>query len=255
MKPAVPLLAASFALVSTLCIAADAGADSYAPLLKSDWVHQRQPVAAAGLPFWLHADPKLVRDGKRHPLIVVLHGRRNNVEDGAEFKVQPLATAWTDDKVRKAHPCFVVQPYYPPKSGWEDQGAALDSTVADIMRHLPVDPARVYLVGFSNGGQGTFLTLARQPGIYAAAVTVSGPVAPKDVVGKIKAPIWSWVGEEDHELNKVGRVKQLAKALQDAGADVKLNVVPGAGHACFGKAVNNAEVHAWLFSKRLPSRP
>ena len=60
-----------------------------------------------------------------------------------------------------------------------------------------------------------------------------------------------WVGENDFDLNKVGRVTEIAEALKAAGHPIRFNVVPGAGHACHGKAYNNRQVHEWLFDQEL----
>lgn len=222
----------------------------YKDLVGGKWVHQKEPLTEGGLPFWFYADKKLGR-GKQYPLVIVLHGRRNNVKAGAEFKVQSIATTWTQEKGYKKNPCFVVQPYYPAKSGWEKMPETLDEFIKEVASNLPVDLERVYLVGFSNGGQGTFQTLARQPDWFAGAVTLSGPVSPKSVVGKIKAPIWCWVGGNDTPLKKNERLPALARALQKEDDRVKLNIVPGAGHACIKESIGNPEVQEWLFEQRL----
>ncbi|MEM9479103.1 MAG: dienelactone hydrolase family protein [Verrucomicrobiota bacterium] len=250
-----PLL---FALCSALLASAvqaddvpDARKGPYKDLIEGEFVHQETPLAENGLPFWLFADRKLTTRGKRHPLIVILHGRRNSAKPGDTFKVQSIAQDWATKDAQRDNACFVIQPYYPPQGGWEKVPEKLDATLEHAFQHLPVDPERVYLFGFSNGGQGTFQSLARRPDWFAAAVTVSGPVSPKSVVGKIKAPVWMWVGENDNDLNKRQRIEELAKALDDSGVDIKLDIVPGAGHNCFGKATRNEDVHDWLFDQRL----
>lgn len=223
----------------------------YTELVKGKWVHQKEPVTKGGLPFWFYGDKKLDR-AKKHPLLIVLHGRRNKVKPGTGFKVQGIATVWTKDKAYKENPCFVVQPYYPPKGGWEKIPGQIDDLVKNLAANLPIDLARIYLVGFSNGAQGTFLTLARQPDWFAGAVTIAGPVSPKQVVGKIKAPVWCWVGANDTSLNKNVRLPALAKQLQKLDQRVKLNVVPGAGHGCAPQSINTAKVQNWLFDQKLP---
>jgi predicted peptidase len=220
----------------------------YADLLEGEWVHS-EPLVEGGLPFWIYLDRK-VNDGKLYPVVIALHGRRNNAKPGEDFEVQGMARAWTEkDRFRK-NPCIVIQPYYPPKGGWEKVPEKLDATLEHVFEHLPVDRSRVYLFGFSNGGQGSFLSMARRPEWFAGAVTVSGPVG-LDVVGKIKTPIWAWVGENDNELNKKDRVVALAEALEESGVEVKLDVVPGAGHNIAGKAFGNEEVIEWLFEQKL----
>ena len=165
--------------------------------------------------------------------------------------MQNIATIWTKEKTYKNNPCFVVQPYYPPKGGWEKIPEQVDATIKHLASHLPIDPNRIYLVGFSNGGQGTFQALARQPDWYAGAVTIAGPVSPKSVVGKIKAPIWCWVGANDTDLNKNTRLPALAKKLQEVDDRVKLNVVPNTGHYCFPQSLGTEKVRQWLFEQKL----
>ena len=225
----------------------------YDKLIKGDWVHQEAPLAEDGLPFWIYGDRKLKR-GKKSPLLIVLHGRRNNAKLGQEFKVQSIASLWAKKANYKENPCFVVQPYYPPKGGWEKIPEQLDETIKHLASHLPIDLERVYLFGFSNGGQGTFQALARQPEWYAGAVTVAGPVSPKSVVGKIKAPVWCWVGGNDTDLNKNVRLPELAKKLQAEDDRVRLNVVPNAGHNVIPQSIGTEKVRNWLFEQRLEQK-
>ena len=251
-------------LLLFLCLAALVGAeplpespekatDPYKDLIKGKWIHQEEPVTEGGLPFWFYADRKLSRakSGKKYPLVIALHGRRNNAKEGEVFKVQNIATVWTKKDVYKKNPCFVVQPYYPPKGGWEKIPEQIDEFISNLAAHLPIDLKRIYLVGFSNGAQGTFETLARQPDWFAGAVTIAGPVSPKKVVGKIKAPVWCWVGENDTDLNKNIRLPALAKQLQEVDDRVKLNIVPNAGHGCFPQSLGTEEVRNWLFEQTL----
>ncbi len=267
MKPAThpslyalrPVLYASALLALTALLAASAvAADTpdprkgpYKDLFKGEFVHQDKPLAKDGLPFWLFAERKFTTGSKRYPLVVVLHGRRNNVKPGTKFTPQAIATPWTSRDVQRKNPCYVIQPYYPPQSGWEKIPEKLDATLVHLFKNLPIDRQRVYIFGFSNGGQGTFQALARRPNWFAGAVTVSGPVSPMSVVGKFKTPVWMWVGENDNDLNKRKRVEELAEALDDAGVEVKLDIVKGAGHSCHAKATQNEDVHEWLFSRKL----
>jgi len=237
-------------LLAVPASAQDAGDGPYRDLIQGEFVHAEIPLTPEGLPLWLHADRKISNGRELYPLVIVLHGRRNNVKTDAEFTPQAIATPWAKKDSQRRNPCFVVQPYYPPKGGWEKIPEKLDATVAHLMEHLPVDPERVYLMGFSNGAQGTFQTLARDPKRYAAAITVSGPVDPKSVVGKIQAPIRAWVGENDNDLNKRKRSVALAEALKADGLDIEIVVVKGKGHSCHHVPTGDRKVHEWLFSQR-----
>lgn len=221
----------------------------YFKMINGDFTHVEEPLAEDGLPLWIYGDARMMKGRKEFPLIVVLHGRRNNAKPEDVFKPQSIAIPWAKSFKQETDPCFVVQPYYPPQGGWEKIPEQLDATVAHLMEHLPVDSNRVYLMGFSNGAQGTYQALARNPDQYAAAITVAGPVGIKSVVGKIKTPIRAWVGENDNSLNKNTRSVALAKALKESGVDIELVVVENAGHACHGVALKDPEVHNWLFSQ------
>lgn len=222
----------------------------YLRLINGSFSHVQEPLAVDGLPLWIYGDARMMRGRKEFPMIIVLHGRRDNVKPGTEFMPQSIAIPWAQSLNQRRDPCFVVQPYYPPKSGWEKIPEKLDATVAHLLENLPVNPNRVYLMGFSNGAQGTFQALARNPDQYAAAITVAGPVGIKSVVGKIKTPIRAWVGENDNSLKKNVRCIALAKALKEDGVDIELVVVKNAGHACHGVPTRDPEVHNWLFSQQ-----
>lgn len=223
----------------------------YSHLIKGKWVHHDKPTTKDSLPFWFYADKKRIKSNKKYPLLIALHGRRNKASPKDIFKVQTLATIWTKEDNYKKNPCFVVQPYYPPKGGWEKVTKELDETIKELAQNFPIDLERVYLVGFSNGAQGTFRSLARQPDWFAGAVTISGPVSPKEVAGKIKAPIWCWVGENDTPLNKNKRLPVLAKALQEIDERVKLTIVPKGKHTYMPLPLGSKEVHTWLFDQKL----
>ena len=169
-----PMPAASLCILCSLFVALaalpalaedtpDVRKGPYKDLIKGEFVHQESSLAEEGLPFWLFGDRKLTTRGKTYPLIVVLHGRRNNVKADAKFTPQAIATPWAYEDAQRRNPCFVVQSYYPPQGGWEKIEENLDATLEHLFANLPIDRERVYLFGFSNGGQGTFQALARKP--------------------------------------------------------------------------------------------
>ena len=221
----------------------------YNELIQGVFAHAEKPMVENGLPLWIYGDYRMAEGRDLFPLVIVLHGRRNNAKPEDKFTPQAIATPWAKEVAQIRNPGFVVQPYYPPKGGWEKIPEQLDATVEHLMEHLPIDPDRVYLMGFSNGAQGTFQALARSPDRYAGAITVAGPVGIKSVVGKIKTPIRAWVGENDHELNKAKRSIALAKALKESGVDIEIVVVEGAGHACHRVPLTDPLVHDWLYSQ------
>ena len=57
--------------------------------------------------------------------------------------------------------------------------AFVAAVVADVLRALPVDPARVYLAGYSNGGKLAWSLACVHPALFAAVATYGAvPLAP-----------------------------------------------------------------------------
>ena len=195
-------------------------------------------------PFWIYGSPKLLKGGA-YPLLINLHGARQKADPEKQFEVKAMARVWTEEKYYAKRPCFVVAPYFPPKSNWTVTQPQLIATLEYLFANLPIDRSRVYITGFSHGGQGTLQMLVAKPDWFAGAVTVAGPVKKDRVVGKLKTPLWIWVGEHDRSEGFV----KLVDAMKKGGANVQLNIVIGKGHNCTSAAFKNEEVHQWLFSQ------
>jgi len=195
-------------------------------------------------PFWLYGSPKLLEGGK-YPLVINLHGARAKADPNELFKLKAMTSVWSEEKYYSKRPCFVVAPYFPPKGNWTATQPQLLKTLEYLFENLPIDRSRVYITGFSHGGQGTLQLLVEKPDWFAGAVTVAGPVRKSAVVGKITTPVWIWVGEKDRSE----KFTVLVEAMRKGGASVKYNIVKGKGHNCTPAAFKNEEVHEWLFSQ------
>ena len=64
---------------------------------------------------------------------------------------------------------------YAAQQGTDDV-AYLRSVVADVQRYTSIDPLSIYLAGFSNGGMLAADAACEMPNVFAAVVTVSGPL-------------------------------------------------------------------------------
>ncbi len=71
----------------------------------------------------------------------------------------------------------------------DDVGFVL-STVEDVARRIPVDRARIYIAGFSNGGMLAYRIAAEHPEVVTAVAVVSGTIGGAPSAGE---PEWSVV--------------------------------------------------------------
>jgi len=77
--------------------------------------------------------------------------------------------------------------------------AFVTAVVADAVHELPVDPDRIYLVGYSNGGKLAWLLTCTHPALFAAVATYgAAPLAPCPAAKALPSLIA--VGVHDHVL-------------------------------------------------------
>ena len=129
---------------------------------------------------------------------------------------------------------------------WQRYADALRRIVSEVRSENGGDPRRMYLSGFSFGGNGVFDLGALQPDLWAALWAVDPTRVP---AGKLRAPIWLSSGEVSRP-----RKRNFVEALelqedvagnrvwQDGGLDHV-----GAATAAFA----DERIYDWLLSKSL----
>jgi predicted peptidase len=124
---------------------------------------------------------------------------------------------------------------------------ALQAVDFVIGRHR-IDPARVYLTGYSLGGNGVWGLAEAFPDKWAAVAPVSGFTSP-DVAKVRHLPAWLFHGALDTSA-PVERERELARALREAGAEVRYTEVPGGNHFIGPVAYGDRELYDWFARQR-----
>ena len=196
--------------------------------------------------------PRNWNKNQKWPVILFLHGAGERGSDGVKQTAVglPQAIRLNADK----WPFIVVMPQCPEELWWtqpeqEEQALkALDAAIAEFKG----DPARVYLTGLSMGGYGTLDIAARNPERFAALAPVCGgvvieqrperqlpdwgPEPYKAVAQKIgKTPVWLFHGDLDDSV-PVRESREMFKALQAAGGNVRYTEYPGVKHDSWNNA-------------------
>ena len=173
---------------------------------------------------------------KKYPVILSLHGAggrgTNNKKQLKDWNKQ-LA----DDKIRKEFPCYVLAPQSP--SLWNKDQLPI---IQKIIEKLPsVDMSRIYILGHSMGGHGTFILIQLAPGYFAAAAPSAGAGLKRtekfintELIKDI--PIWTFHGDKDKTC-PYDKIQKVFNEVKGLGGNMKLTTWHGAGHGVSGKFI------------------
>jgi len=197
---------------------------------------------------------------KKYPLVLFLHGgggrgddNLKQIQGGNGFIIDLLIKPESQAK----YPCFVLAPQSPQQEGWIEYDSITPTPqlqlTLEVIEHLTkrfnIDTKRIYVVGQSMGGFGTFAIVTMQPGLFAAAVSICGG-GDQSKAGRIaNVPIWVFHGEQDESV-KVERSRSMIDAITRAGGKPKYTEYKGEGHLIWSKVVNEPELLPWMFSQK-----
>lgn len=198
---------------------------------------------------------------KKRPLLLFLHGAGERGSDNkAQLKhgKEMMLTAAGD------YGAFVLAPQCPKGKKWAEvdwskrthkmpkepsQSMRLVMELIDKMqKEFRIDPDRLYVMGLSMGGYGTWDALQRWPDAFAAGVPICGG-GDETAADRIKAPVWAFHGDKDKAV-PVSRSRNMIQAIKKAGGKPKYTEYPGVGHFAWVPAFKDPEMLKWLFSQK-----
>ncbi|MGJ8695337.1 MAG: prolyl oligopeptidase family serine peptidase [Verrucomicrobiaceae bacterium] len=216
----------------------------YAHLVTGEWVMAEH----GSLPYAFYGGKEL-NGSSKVPLVISLHGKSDNNENGKQIG---FARKFAEGANYGERPCLILaplcyQPHGATGGGWDDApGEETLDLVKDLLKKLPIiDEKRVYVIGYSMGGFGTWHFLKEEPKIFAAGVPIAGG---SSGVGKLKSmPIWSFHGAKDAVVPP-DYARNCAEELKRSKV-FKYTEFPEAGHGIAGDVTADVELHKWLFAQ------
>jgi predicted peptidase len=118
-----------------------------------------------------------------------------------------------------------------------------------IQKDFRIDAARLYVMGISMGGYGTWDVIARRPQTFAAAVPICGGGNPAQAALMKNTAIWAFHGEADSMVD-VKESRRMIEAIKRAGGQPRYTEYQGLGHNVWERAFAEAGFLSWLFSQR-----
>ncbi len=216
--------------------------------------------------------PENYNPDQQYPLLLFLHGAG---EKGNDNKKQLIhgSSMFLEPENRNNFPAFVVFPQCPEDGWWIDlsQRQALDDDpdlqesvqfpasnpmklvlelLDQLTSDLNVDNNRLYVMCLSMGGYGTFDLLSRRPEWFAAAVPICG--GGNTGLAERYAPhtsLWVFHGEEDNVV-PAELSRNMVKAIEEAGGDIKYTEYKGVGHNSWDPAFAEEDLLPWIFDQK-----
>ena len=208
----------------------------FAQKLTPKWVKLHDPHIYNDMPYRL-MKPINFDPNKSYPVIVSLHGGGGRGTDNLK-QLRNWNQVLAEEQRRTDYPSYILAPQ--SQGRWNSTHL---QNVKDIINDLPgVDTNRIYVLGHSMGGGGTYTFIQSDPNYFAAAAPSAGSgfrhFTDASVVKDI--PIWAFHGDQDNVVPIEGDQKLFAE-LQKAGGNMKFTTWVGDGHGVAVKMITGSD--------------
>jgi|GEM_PF-599581 len=181
----------------------------------------RSAVDGSVQPYSLYV-PEGYDPGRRYGLVLALHGASGNDWD--------MAASVAGGKPQDM---LVAAPYGRGDLGWTATGELDAMDVLDLtLAGYSIDPDRVYLTGRSMGGFGTWRLGQLYARRFAAIAPFAGWIGADCLEDLVNTPVLVVHGEDDQTVS-IADDRAAVELLEDLGAKVRFDALPGVGHDAF----------------------
>lgn len=218
---------------------------SYVAQIEDDWNSNRLKNDGYEMPFEYFINGDLPDGG--YPLYISLHG-------GGETSAEINDEQWENQKTLYG---TVDGIYFVPRSPtdtwnmWHQEYMEdfLFQIVTYSVARLNANPSRVYLLGYSAGGDGVYNLASRMSDRFGAAAMMAGHPGDAEIENLRNLPFAIYVGENDTAYNRAGLAYEWAMAYEKLheedpyGFEYYINIYPDTGHWMNGY---DREAIGWL---------
>lgn len=203
------------------------------------------------------------------PMVVYIPGSGELGEVEGHFRQRAIFERVTSRAFQEKYPCFLLA-LTPPREettllgGMPGRHTGMQLALRDFaleiagrQRRPKVDLNRLYLTGFSYGGNGAYALAQHFPDMFAAVVPIAAlPPLPEYFEEGRPGSWWHFYNEGDYARHGVDtrQIGEFAKLVNGAGGDFRIGTFPARGHDAWTKAWREDEVWDWMFAKSLKGR-
>ncbi|HEY3370660.1 MAG TPA: prolyl oligopeptidase family serine peptidase [Prolixibacteraceae bacterium] len=187
--------------------------------------------------------------GKKWPVIFYLHGRHASGTKLNSLQRYGLPYYLS---IGKKMDFIVISPQCPWGKNWSSDDW-FNPVYDEVAAKWRIDDCRVYMIGMSMGGFGTWSLANRMPDRFAAISPMCGGADVKWANNLSRIPTWVFHGTADTEI-PISRSEEMVKAMEKKNANLKFTRLIKQGHD-ISKQFDNDELYAWLLQFSLKKTP
>ncbi len=188
-------------------------------------------------------------------LVVYLHGGSScgtdNTAQMSEAGIDSISHYLAE---RKLAALLVVPQCSDRNRGWGGMSQVVKALIDELVSLQQIDPRRIYILGGSMGGTGTWKLLSDYPNFFAAGMPCAANPKGMSATNVATTPVYSVMGLADRIMN--AEVRATAEAfvgqLVALGDEAELETVEGWSHEATCIQSYSAERLDWLFAHQLP---
>ena len=181
-------------------------------------------------------------------LVLYLHGGSSRGSDNeAQLKEKAVSVIYQYLLDHDIAATFIV-PQCPTDGGWTSQNRkVVNELLKSYVSEGTVDADRIYVMGGSMGGTGTWCQLSYFPDFYAAAMPVAGNPTGMNAANVASTPVLTVMGTADN-LMSIPAVETFMADVITAGGLVLLDTEEGWSHPTTCEQSYTDERLDWLFA-------
>ncbi|NLZ94731.1 MAG: prolyl oligopeptidase family serine peptidase, partial [Bacteroidales bacterium] len=212
--------------------------------------------------------PQIIDADTKYPLVLFLHGAGERGNDN-EAQLQHGANMFTNPVNQEKYPTFALFPqcpvdsYWAPvnRSGTKDESffpytastppilQAVKELLDEFINNNPIDTDRIYIMGLSMGGMGTFEMVCRYPNLFAAAIPICGGVNTKRLEEIETSTSFRIFHGDADAVVPVTFSRDAYTTLKAKNVNVEYIEFPGIDHDSWTPAFNMPDFMEWTFSQ------
>lgn len=211
--------------------------------------------------------PERMEFDKKYPLLLFFHGAGGRGNDNSRQLIDAESiSAFQKQNLFSNYSSHLIAGQVPENKKWVNvDWASLEHEIIPISscmrmtfelvdtyiaaRENQVDLNRIYVMGISMGGYGTWDAIHRRPDFFAAAVPICGGGDKTRGNTLSNIPIWSWHGVQD-DIISVQRSRDMHIEIKTAGGFPKYTEIKGRGHDVWNDVWDSKKLWEWLYAQK-----